>query len=112
MRKKLIIYTVTGLIFALLIIFFVNGFYQPSAVRLYQWSSPKENPKDELEIITWNLGYGGLGKDSNFVLDGGTDWRPKSSHQKGAEPYWLYSSRARDNERNRTLITFSHFCCI
>lgn len=68
----------TGLIFALLIIFLVNAFYNPPAVRLYQWSLPQEISKDELEIITWNLGYGGLGKDSNFVLDGGTDWRLKS----------------------------------
>lgn len=79
MKKVLLIYTIPGLIFALLIIFLVNAFYKPPAVRSYQWSSsPQKNPKNELEIITWNLGYGGLGKDSNFVIDGGTDWRPES----------------------------------
>ncbi len=78
MKKILLIYTIPGLIIALLIIFLVNAFYKPSAVREYQWSSSPENPKDELEIITWNLGYAGLGKDSNFVMDGGTDWRPES----------------------------------
>jgi exonuclease III len=68
---------VIGFIFVVLIIFFVNAFYKPSAVRLYQWSSEESISKNDLKIITWNLGYGGLGKESNFVMDGGTDWRPE-----------------------------------
>lgn len=36
------------------------------------------NSKENLEIIIWNLGYGGLGKESNFIIDGGKDWRPPS----------------------------------
>ena len=74
----MIIYTVPALIFILLVVYLANAFYKPSAIKKYQWSLPQENPKDELEIVTWNLGYAGLGKDSNFVMDGGTDWRPKS----------------------------------
>ena len=78
MMKKLLIYPGITFIFILVIIFLTNAFYKPSSVRLNQWLSSQEIAKDELEIITWNLGYGGLGKDSNFVFDGGTDWRPKS----------------------------------
>lgn len=74
----MVIYAVTVFILAILIILLANAFYKPSSVRLYQWHSPQVISKDELEIIIWNLGYGGLGKDSNFVFDGGKDWRPKS----------------------------------
>lgn len=76
--KKLVVYSLTVFIFAILIIFLANAFYKPSSVRLHQWPSSQVISKDELEIITWNLGYGGLGKDSNFVFDGGKDWLPKS----------------------------------
>ncbi len=69
----MLIYTVTIFIFTILIILLANAFYKPSSVRLHQWLSPQVISKDELEIITWNLGYGGLGKDSNFILDGGSD---------------------------------------
>lgn len=33
---------------------------------------------DTLEILDWNLGYGGLGKGSDFVADGGTHTFPPS----------------------------------
>ena len=77
-RKILISYTVSSLFFALLIIFIVNAFYTPSKTKKYAWKSSNQIAQNDLEIITWNLGYGGLGKDSNFVLDGGSDWLPKS----------------------------------
>ena len=34
-----------------------------------------------LSILTWNLGYGGLGAEQNFKTDGGEDWRAKSRAQ-------------------------------
>lgn len=33
---------------------------------------------DALNVMIWNLGYGGLGKDSDFVADGGTHTFPPS----------------------------------
>jgi endonuclease/exonuclease/phosphatase family metal-dependent hydrolase len=33
---------------------------------------------DTLEIVTWNLGYGGLGAGSDFVADGGEHYFPPS----------------------------------
>lgn len=29
---------------------------------------------NELTVLSWNLGYAGLGKESDFVMDGGTAW--------------------------------------
>lgn len=33
---------------------------------------------ETLDILTWNLGYAGLGAGSNFAVDGGTDYFPPS----------------------------------
>lgn len=77
-KKTLIIYAALGLTLTLLIVYLVNALYKPSAIKTYNWSQVQANSKDELEIIIWNLGYGGLGKESNFVMDGGEDWRPPS----------------------------------
>lgn len=33
---------------------------------------------DTLELLSWNVGYGGLGRDSDFVADGGRHVRPRS----------------------------------
>ncbi|MBQ9685738.1 MAG: endonuclease [Oscillospiraceae bacterium] len=32
---------------------------------------------DRLSILSWNVGYGGLGKESDFFMDGGTMSKPK-----------------------------------
>lgn len=31
-----------------------------------------------MKVITWNVAYGGLGREQNFKADGGTDYRPRS----------------------------------
>jgi endonuclease/exonuclease/phosphatase family metal-dependent hydrolase len=33
---------------------------------------------DELSVLSWNLGYGGLGADSDFIADGGKSFFPPS----------------------------------
>jgi len=32
----------------------------------------------ELTVLTWNLGYGGLGKDADFFMDGGVSSKPEN----------------------------------
>ncbi len=32
-----------------------------------------------IKITTWNIGYAGLGRESDFVMDGGKSWFPPSS---------------------------------
>jgi hypothetical protein len=34
------------------------------------------SPGDELTVLTWNLGYAGLGKESEFIFDGGGLYAP------------------------------------
>jgi len=38
------------------------------------------NPDRAFSFITWNIGYGGLGKEMDFFYDGGTRVRPDSSY--------------------------------
>ena len=48
--------------------------------------APEIGPGDSVfSVITWNLGYFGLGKECDFFFDGGTMTRP------GNEQYRLYS---------------------
>ena len=40
------------------------------------WNSPKLG--EEIDIMSWNIGYAGLGKDEDFFMDGGKMSRPNS----------------------------------
>ena len=33
---------------------------------------------DKLSLVTWNIGYAGMGREADFVADGGTQKRPES----------------------------------
>ncbi|MGH2935050.1 MAG: endonuclease/exonuclease/phosphatase family protein [Gaiellaceae bacterium] len=35
-------------------------------------------PLDTLELLSWNIGYAGLGRESDFFVDGGRELRPSS----------------------------------
>lgn len=61
-------------LYALMVIL-ANGFYVPPKVKELKWpdNAQKAGPH-ELDVLSWNLGYAGMGKESNFALDGGTDW--------------------------------------
>jgi len=74
-------------LYALLVIL-MNSFYVPPKIRELKWSDNAQNAGlHELNVLSWNLGYAGMGKESNFALDGGTDWRAPSKHivQKNLE---------------------------
>ena len=47
--------------------------YRPEPVKNLQIDGKAaiEKADTELTILTWNLGYGGLGKDADFFMDGG-----------------------------------------
>ena len=53
--------------------------YQPAPVEdlaPLSDAAEKELPQGtKLELLSWNIGYAGLGKDSDFVLDGGENMR-------------------------------------
>jgi len=38
------------------------------------------NSPDELELVSWNIGYCGLGKEADFFMDGGSQVRPPEQH--------------------------------
>ena len=55
--------------------------YKPAAVESLDFlslsaeASPKLPEGAELKLLSWNVGYAGLGKDSDFFMDGGKDAR-------------------------------------
>lgn len=38
--------------------------------------APPGQPPDALSLLSWNIGYAGLGKDADFFMDGGEQVRP------------------------------------
>ena len=54
--------------------------FRPEPEELVEVANPAENALDKTEfsVLTWNVGYCGLGEESDFFMDGGTMARPKS----------------------------------
>lgn len=78
-------YIIVSLIVAVLLILSLNYIeltaFQPKDIeKLSVNISSKENiiNNETISILTWNIGYGGLGKESDFYIDGGKSILPKS----------------------------------
>jgi len=58
-----------------------NRFYVPPAFEegeINGTASTTDADPAQLTVTTWNVGYGGMGAESDFVYDGGTQRRPLS----------------------------------
>jgi endonuclease/exonuclease/phosphatase family metal-dependent hydrolase len=84
--KRKILYTV--LIAAGLLLFAVGGIlgylqfteYKPAPVEQVQAfgkGSPLAADKTEFSVMTWNIGYAGLGRETDYFYDGGTMVQPE-----------------------------------
>ena len=79
------------LILLLIVVIAFGGFlgfltateYKPAAVEPLEPrtlnTEPNPVPAEELKVLSWNIGYAGLGKEQDFFMDGGTHARPGSS---------------------------------
>ena len=61
--------------------------YRPKAVEERPFTSGNEKleKNTQYSILSWNIGYAGLGKDEDFFMDGGKEVRPSS--KKTVEGY-------------------------
>lgn len=54
--------------------------YRPDVVEVIEISGPAESPhnlsKDTFNLLSWNIGYAGLGAEMDFFYDGGKQVRP------------------------------------
>ena len=56
--------------------------FKPEDVEVLEFTaSDKVLDKDEFTVFTWNIGYGGLDKSMDFVMDGGTQVNPYTEKQ-------------------------------
>ncbi len=63
----------------MLIIILVNRHKGPSgAVIINDLVQPKIGFENNIKILSWNIGYGGHGKESEFIMDGGKKLLPPS----------------------------------
>ena len=56
--------------------------YRPAAEEAVPVAAALDAPLDQstFTVLTWNVGYCGLGAESDFFMDGGKSVRPDSSH--------------------------------
>ena len=69
------------------VVFLTATEYKPAAVEYIDAPTlgEPETPGDSVRIVTWNVGYCGLGAEEDFVMDGGSgDGRP------GKETFYAY----------------------
>ncbi|MBQ6948302.1 MAG: hypothetical protein IJN41_01325, partial [Firmicutes bacterium] len=81
--RNIIIYIVSAiLVFAGgLLIFVSTGEYLPDdiePVAITGSGSSSPSIGDSLRIATWNVGYGALSADQDFIMDGGSKVEPES----------------------------------
>ena len=94
MKKKLLfllpLAVIVGiaLIAFLFILFLTIVEYRPKPVEKVSYSSANEMlvTGKPVSLLTWNIGYAGLGKDEDFFMDGGKKVRPDS--KKVVEKYF------------------------
>lgn len=84
---KLVVYLVIviAVILAGLILFGTLTMYRPAGRTLLMESpSPSQlSQSNPINLLTWNIGYGGLGDDMDFFYDGGS--KTRSSRQRTLE---------------------------
>lgn len=51
---------------------------QARDIQVQRAREPLPSASESLDLLVWNLGYGGLGAGSDFVSDGGVHWFPPS----------------------------------
>lgn len=69
---------VIGLVVFLSVTEFKPDDRQPAARNSAISSAPKADPAKTFTILSWNTGYGGLGAESDFFMDGGDMVNPPS----------------------------------
>ena len=82
LRIMLILLLVVVLAFGGLLGMLTVTEYKPGAIdplEVQTEGTLSHLPADNLSILTWNIGYGGLGKEQDFFMDGGTHARPGSA---------------------------------
>jgi hypothetical protein len=67
-------------IVALFTIAIINRFRRPDheTIEIDSPPEPLGQVGDRLGVLTWNIGYGALGKNAEFFMDGGRSMRPSS----------------------------------
>ena len=83
LRVLLVLVLVLLIAFLVLLAWLSATEFKPAAVEaleLRKLSDESEAiPSEGLSVLSWNIGYAGLGAESDFFMDGGQDARPKDA---------------------------------
>lgn len=79
-----IILAVVAVLFVILLVFLTVAEYRPQPVEEVAVTGTSGAPIDgHVRVLTFNIGYAGLGKDQDFFMDGGGMVRPDSKADVG-----------------------------
>jgi len=81
MLARMILAVVTLLAAILLAALLANYLQGPGVSVDQRPGSGMRAPGDECAVLTWNIGYAGLGKDADFIADGGSHLRSAGQSQ-------------------------------
>ncbi|MCF7883836.1 MAG: endonuclease/exonuclease/phosphatase family protein [Candidatus Cloacimonetes bacterium] len=74
----ILIILILALVFWVTLLIAVSRFNPPEGILAENKNVPKIDPENTISILSWNLGYAGLGEESNFLADGGKSILPPS----------------------------------
>lgn len=73
-----IILAAIAILFAILLIFLTVTEYKPNEIETVGVSGSSDaTPDGNVRVLTYNIGYGALGKNQDFFMDGGSMVRPE-----------------------------------
>ena len=74
----LIVLLLVGLVFFLTVTEYKPAPVEDASLSFVEQDSEAVELDEEFTLYTWNIGYGGLGKESDFFMDGGQMVNPPS----------------------------------
>lgn len=83
LKKLFILISLPICLFALYVITCIAyakiTYYNPDTIETIQQEKTKPLEQDSFSILIWNIGYAGLGAETDFFYDGGTMMRPEKA---------------------------------
>ncbi len=101
LKAVLILLLIVVIAFGAFLGFLTATEYKPADTETLELHSLNSDaapvPAEELAVLSWNIGYSGLGREQDFFMDGGTHARPGSAEIVNRYLDGIRSSIARQN---------------
>ena len=105
LKAVLILLLIVVIAFGAFLGFLTATEYKPAETETLELRSLNSDaapvPAEELAVLSWNIGYSGLGREQDFFMDGGTHARPGSAEIVN---HYLDGIRSSISDQNADLV--------